>query len=204
MTLTKEFDLTNVEGPIEMEYWTWYDIEEDYDFLYVEASEDGEHWTILKTQLGTDKNISGNNYGIGYNAQSEGWKLDKVDLSNFAGKKISVRFNYVTDPAVNGEGFLLDDVRLANLNYECGFETDTCGWEANGFAKVSKYLPQTYNVNVIKTLANGTNEVDLYKVVGNDPLEVRIDGQQYDSVTFTVSGTTRITRTKATYSYEIQ
>jgi len=46
MTLTREFDLAEVQNAT-LSYWTWYDLEEDYDYLYVEASTDGEHWDIL-------------------------------------------------------------------------------------------------------------------------------------------------------------
>ena len=34
MSLEKEFDFTDVNGPIEMTYQTWYEIEKDYDYVY--------------------------------------------------------------------------------------------------------------------------------------------------------------------------
>ena len=49
MTLTREFDFSAVSGPIALNFQTWYDLEEDYDYLYLEVSEDGEHWQILTT-----------------------------------------------------------------------------------------------------------------------------------------------------------
>ncbi|HEX2696667.1 MAG TPA: hypothetical protein VHM28_03100, partial [Anaerolineales bacterium] len=42
MTLTHDFDFTNVSGSIEFDYWTWYDLEKGYDYLYLEASTDGK------------------------------------------------------------------------------------------------------------------------------------------------------------------
>ena len=42
MTLTRSFDFTEVNGPIEFSYWTWYDIEKGYDYVYLEASTDGQ------------------------------------------------------------------------------------------------------------------------------------------------------------------
>jgi hypothetical protein len=54
MTLTRAFDLTEVAGPAALEYWMWHDLEEDYDYVYLEASQDGgETWTILETPSGT-------------------------------------------------------------------------------------------------------------------------------------------------------
>ena len=81
MTLTQSFDFTNAIGDIYIDYWTWYDLETDFDYTYLEASEDGQSWTILKTPSGTDKDPSGNSYGWGYNGESKKWLKEKVDLS---------------------------------------------------------------------------------------------------------------------------
>jgi hypothetical protein len=66
MTLTHQFDLSGVASPVSMDYWTWYDIEKDYDYVYVEASSDGQHWTILKTPSGTASNPNGASFGWAY------------------------------------------------------------------------------------------------------------------------------------------
>ncbi|MEJ2758142.1 MAG: immune inhibitor A, partial [Anaerolineales bacterium] len=71
MTLTQEFDFSDVEGDVTMTYQTWYDIEEDYDYVYLLASTDGKTWDFLKTPSGTDEDPSGNSYGWGYNGVSD-------------------------------------------------------------------------------------------------------------------------------------
>ena len=48
--------------------------------------------------------------------------MEEVDLSQFAGQKVQIRFEYITDAAVNGEGFLLDDVQIDAINYQEDFE----------------------------------------------------------------------------------
>lgn len=73
MTLTHQFDLVGVSGPVHMNYWTWYDIEKDYDYVYVEASTDGQHWNFLTTPSGTDSNPNGASFGWAYTGQSNGW-----------------------------------------------------------------------------------------------------------------------------------
>ncbi|MGZ6347735.1 MAG: hypothetical protein ACXWNC_09250, partial [Anaerolineales bacterium] len=117
MTLTHDFDFSSASAPIKLSYWTWYDIEKGYYYVYLEASTDGQQWTILNTPTCSDKDTSGNAYGCGYTAKSGGgdtaqWINETVDLSQYAGKKVQLRFEYVTDAAVNGEGFLLDDVSI--------------------------------------------------------------------------------------------
>ncbi len=156
MTLTREFDFTNVSGPVELSFSTWYDLEEDYDYLFLEVSEDGEHWQIITTPSGTGEDPSGNSYGWGYNGATNDWIQEDVDLSQYAGKKMQVRFEYVTDAAVTGEGFLLDDVSVDAVNYKSDFEADDGGWVAEGFTRVQNIIPQTYRLALIIKGSDGT------------------------------------------------
>ncbi len=156
MTLTRTFDLSGVSGPAALDYWVWYDIEEGYDYVYLEISDDaGATWTIVETPGGTADDPSGNSYGWGYNAFSGGsspgtWIEERVDLSQYVGSEILVRFEYVTDAAVNGEGLLLDDVRLDAIGYQEGFESGDGGWEAEGFVRFYNQLPQTYQMALVE------------------------------------------------------
>ncbi|MEN6435319.1 MAG: hypothetical protein ABFD58_05815 [Anaerolineaceae bacterium] len=199
MTLTRTFDLTGVSGPVEMTFWTWYDIEQDYDYLYVEASVDGEHWTILKTPGGTDYDPSGNSYGWGFNGASLGWTQELVDLGAFAGQQVQVRFDYVTDPAVNGEGFIVDDIQIPQISYFSDFEVNDGGWVADGFVRISEHLPQTFRVSVIKN--SGKIDIEKYAVNPGDTLNIKIS--DIDETVLVVSGTTRFTRMPSTYKYRI-
>jgi bacillopeptidase F (M6 metalloprotease family) len=72
---------------------TWYDLEEDYDYVYVEASLDGKQWQILTTPSGTPDDPTGNSFGWGYNGVSGGWIQESVDLSQFAGQKVHIDSN---------------------------------------------------------------------------------------------------------------
>lgn len=53
-------------------------------------------------------------------------------------KRYSSVLRYVTDAAVNGEGFMLDDVTLEAAGYTSDFEADDGGWVAEGFGAWSK------------------------------------------------------------------
>ncbi len=202
MTLTREFDLTNASAPVAFSFNTWYDLEKDYDYLYLEVSEDGKQWDILTTPSGTGENVSGSSYGWGYNGKSNGWIKENVDLSKYAGKKIQVRFEYVTDAAVTGEGFLLDDVSIDAVNYKSDFEKDDGGWVANGFSRVENIIPQTFRLELI--IKGATTTVKMIEVsadqVANIPLSLK-DGEQ---ATLIVTGMTRYTRKSNTYQIEIK
>ena len=202
MTLTREFDFTNVSGPINMSFAMWYDLETDYDYVFLETSTDGATWQILTTPSGTDKDPSGNSYGWGYNGQTNDWKTEEIDLSQFAGQKVQVRFEYVTDAALNGEGFLLDDVQIDAINYKSDFEADNGGWEAAGFARVENVLPQTYRLSLITK--GDTTTVTQIPLNPDQTAEIPLSLGSGDEAVLVVTGTTRFTRLPTAYQIEIK
>ena len=202
MTLTREFDLTGVSGPIDMSYWTWYDIEEDWDYVFVEVSTDGKTWEILTTPSGTDYNPSGNSYGWGYTGQTERWIEESVDLSEYAGQKIFVRFEYITDAAVNGQGLLLDDISIDAINYQSDFEADDGGWEAKGFARIENVLPQTYRLSLI--VKGDTTTVTNIELNDDQTIDIPLSLNNGEEATLIVTGTTRFTIIPAPYRIEVK
>lgn len=207
MTLTREFDLTSISGPIDFSYWTWYDLEDGYDYLYLEASTDGQHWEIVKTPSCTDKDSSGNSYGCGYNARSGGgdtakWINENVDLSSYAGKKVRLRFEYVTDAAVNGEGLLLDDLSLTAASYSSDLEADNGGWDAAGFARIQNALPQTFRLALI---VHGNKTTVQYITLSSDQTAaISFSLKPGAEAVLVVTGTQRFTRLAAGYTIEIK
>lgn len=203
MRLTREFDLSQVSGPVELRFNTWYDLEEDYDYAYISASVDGTNWDILDSQNCTRLNPSGNSYGCGWNGQSDGWIDEAVDLSQYAGEKVTVRIDYVTDAAVNGKGMAIDDLRLDAVGYASDLESDEGGWLAEGFVRVQNTLPQSFSVSVIH--AGNQPKVEQYQLEAGEKLTLDVEiGNSFDEVILVISGTTPVTREKATYQVEIR
>jgi immune inhibitor A len=201
MRLTREFDFTNVSGPIEFSFRTWYDIETDWDYLYLEVSEDGETWEIIVTPSGTGTNPSGNSFGWGYTGVTDTWIEESVDLSAYAGKKVFVRFEYITDAAVNGEGFLLDDVRVEATGYTSDFEADDGGWVAEGFVRVQNVLPQTFGLTLVLTSDASVTTIQLNE---DQTADIPISLKRGEKAYLVVSGLTRFTREPASYQFEIR
>jgi hypothetical protein len=202
MTLTREFDLTGVSGPVTMSFAMWHDLEEDYDYVFLEASTDGENWEIITTPSGTDEDPSGNSYGWGWNGQTNGWVTEDVDLSQFAGQTVQIRFEYITDAALNGEGFLLDDIRIDAINYQEDFEAGDGGWEAAGFVRVENTLPQTYRLTLITT--GDTTTVTHIPLNADQTAEIPLSLGPGQEAVLVVTGTTRFTRLPAAYQIEIR
>ncbi len=146
--LTRAFDLTGVDSAA-LEYSVWYHIENLWDYGYVMVSADGgATWTPLATAYTTDANPHNNAYGPGYTGSSGGWLLERVPLDDYTGQEILVRFEMITDDAVNQAGMVIDDVRIAEIGYASDFEDDAGGWQAEGWVWVENALPQRAWVQV--------------------------------------------------------
>jgi hypothetical protein len=152
MRLTRAFDLTPVSQAT-LQFWTWYDIEDRWDYGYVMASsDDGATWQILRGPSTTDANPHGNSYGWGYTGRSSGgptWIEEQIDLSAFSGKRILIRFEYITDDALNLPGWAIDDIAIPELGYQDDVGNDDGGWLAEGFVRTNNTVPQGYMVQLI-------------------------------------------------------
>ncbi len=148
-TLTASLDLKDSRKAA-LSYELWYDIEDGWDFAYVEASLDGgAKWSILDAPGTTSKDPFGKNFGVGYTGNSRGWTTASVDLSEFAGEQVLLRFQYVTDDAVNGIGLCL---RQAAVTSE-GPPQPISDWQPQGFVLTNNVVPQDYIVQVIEVSA---------------------------------------------------
>lgn len=156
--LTREFDLTNLSKAT-LEFWTWFDIEENWDYAYVEVSPDGgETWTILQGTNTTDDNPVGNSYGHGFTGASDGWVHEPLDLTPYVGGKVLVRFEYITDDAVYEDGFVIDDIAVQELDFFDDGDADQ-GWDAQGFERIDNVVPVEWVVQIIERHSDGTDTV---------------------------------------------
>ena len=201
--LSREFDFTNVTGPIMLEYNVWYDLEPDYDYLYLIASQGDGTGRILHTPSCSLSDSTGNSFGCGYNGSSYGWTTEQVDLSEFAGREVTLSFEYVTDEAVTGEGFIIDNIRIPEIDYQTDFELDSGGWKGEGFVRINNILPQTFLVSIIDTYNDVV--VGKYLLKSGEQLRVHLDAlpQGFDYI-LVVSGSSRHTRQQADYQVIIK
>lgn len=204
--LTREFDFSGL-STVTLNYAAWWEIEDDYDYAYLEVSTDGgQTFGTIETPHTTDYNPNGSNFGWGYTADSGGgasrWVQESVDLSAYAGQKVLVRFEYITDAAVNRAGFMLDDVAIPELSYATDFESDDGGWQAQGFVRMDNLLPQTFIVQLIRQGAATT--VERVALDANNQAQLALDIAAGDPVVLVVSGSTPFTTQAAGYQFAIE
>ncbi len=153
-TLTRTFDLRGVKQAA-LEFMLWYDIEDLWDYAYVMASIDGgATWTALSTAHTTTDDPHHNSYGPGYTGESGGpparWVAERIDLTPFAGREVMIRFELITDEAVNTPGMVIDDVAIPAIGYFDDFENGMGGWESDGWLYIDNVLPQQWIVQMIR------------------------------------------------------
>lgn len=202
-TLTRTIDLSSVESAT-LRYWTYYDIEEFWDYAYVVVSTDGgATWHIVDTERATSFNPNGNAYGAGLTGQSGGWVQDSADLSEYAGQQVLLRFEYITDDAVFSKGACFDDFKIPEIEWSDD-TSDGGDWTANGFALVEETVPTQYLVQVIHEKKSGDPVV--YRVPvdahGAGRLVVNDIGED-DLIVAVVSAVTRHSTTPTEYTLSI-
>ena len=177
-TLTRTVDLSSVTKAT-LSFWSWYDVEPDFDYVYVAVSTDGQTWTTMKTDATTTSDPNGNNLGNGMTGMSGGgskpaWVKQSADLTAYAGKNIRLRFEYVTDAALDFDGFAVDDITIPEVNFTDDAEQDA-GWIANGFIRSSNVVKQRFVVQIIRFGATPTVE---RHIVDDGVLELDVDGSK--------------------------
>lgn len=143
-SMYKEFTLP--AGTVGLSAQARYDIEIDWDYAYLIVSTDGgSNWTNVDTNLSTDDNPNGQNFGNGITGSSGGsWVNLTADLSAYADDTVLVGFRYWTDSFVNPTGFEVDAIEITGQALE-GAE-DTTGWTLDGFV-VSNGLESSSHFN---------------------------------------------------------
>jgi immune inhibitor A len=194
--LTRAVDLSGVSAAT-LNFDTWYDIEDGWDYGYVAVSTDGgSTWTALPGQHTTTKNPAGAAYGPGYTGQSAGWVHETVDLSHYAGEKIVLRFEYITDDSTNLTGFAVDNIQIPEIDF-----TDTAdsanGWMAEGFKRIDGPMPQQFIVQLVK----GDGTVQRIAVRSDTTATIPLGTSD---VTIAISGATPETTEAASYSWTIE
>jgi len=212
--LTRSFDFSGVAAGAELEMRAnlWYDIENDYDYLYVLASVDGNKWDILSGQRTTTEDPSGNSFGHAYTGESDPsgggvpeWIEERYDLRAYTGQEVFLRFEYVTDDAVNYPGGFVDDISIPAIDYMSDFEDGADGWESEGWLLTDNLLPQRWIVQVLALNNGELVGVERAVVDENGETTIQINGlSRSTEAVVIISGATPFTTEEASYEYSIE
>jgi hypothetical protein len=141
-----------------LSFWTNYQIEEFWDFAFVQVSTDGgATWTSLANADTTsqhDPSAIGTVIANlpGFTGSSGGWKLETFDLSVYSGQSCLFRFLYITDWATNEPGFYVDEVTISDASgtlFYDGLEGGSSAWVLDGFERTTGLAANDWGLTFI-------------------------------------------------------
>ena len=176
-SFSQTFDLSSV-ATATLNFNTHYDIEEYWDFGYVEVLDiDTGEWYTLE-------DINGNTITIdpyeqdnpnvpdgrepkdyvtagrwnAFTGHSYGWIPIEMDLTPFAGHSIEVHFRLWQDGAFTYQNMFVDDISIPEIGFSDDIEAGEAGWATDGwFISDGKFL-NNFAVTVLSVKRTGIDE----------------------------------------------
>lgn len=114
LTTTNFIDLSDALAA-RLEFDAKWMIEAQYDFLQAQASTDGINWTTLcgrYTNTGTTYQDPGNPV---YDGFQKDWIKEEINLNNYIGQNIKLRYRFRSDNGAGNDGFYLDNVKVEKI-----------------------------------------------------------------------------------------
>lgn len=151
-----------------LKFQTYYEIEEDWDYGYVEVHDlTTDEWYTLPGVLTTDILVYAqdnpntpdglepadyddlNNWNA-LTGFSPGWYQEIMDLTPFHGHSIELYFTYWTDGAYNEIGWFIDDIEIPEIGFFDDVESGSDGWDVNaGWYITDGIVENDFEVNFI-------------------------------------------------------
>ena len=176
--LTRSVDLRGLPAAT-LHYAVYADIEKGYDFAYVSVSADnGRTWQGLAAENMQGMAPDDDPADVAlterfYTGRNRTWVQETADLSPYAGQVIQLRFEYVTDLALNYGGVALDNIAIPEIGFYDDGETLDANWIAEGFTRATAYLPQAWHLQLI-TFSGGVPEVTNLPLAANQTLSFTV------------------------------
>jgi hypothetical protein len=136
--------------------------------------------SLVGGQASTNTAITGN---------SGGWVPAEFTLP--AGSGVLVRFSYYTDPAVNGQGWFIDDVSVDG--FSDGFESGAGNWNLGGWTVTTGLFANDWIAGFVNPIYNKNNKL---QTVAWDYLDGSLSGN-FEFITGVVD-TSRLNKDSAT------
>lgn len=188
MRLTLPLDLRGTSAPM-LEAAVWYHIEDLWDYAYLMVSVDGgTRWQILETPLSVSDNPNQTAYGAGYTGKSGGgsspsWVREYVSLEAFAGQEILLRFEMITDDAINQHGMLIDRISVRDGKNPPFYESDfsepdaASAFIAEGWLLTDNRLPQAVWLQAIQHVGDRAQVTRWQTSGGSQTFQLPLDAK---------------------------
>lgn len=135
-----------------LSFWTKYELETNYDYMYLEITTNGTNWTQIET----------------FNGNQNNWMQKFYSLEEYLGLSyVQLRFRFKSDSYVTEQGMFIDDIEITSTYVGLDENTDEITIypnPGNGLIKVDNLSVDFNHFSLINTLGEKVAE-------GNIPLD---------------------------------
>lgn len=176
ITLSEEIDLTSAIGA-NVSFWAKWEIENNFDYVQFEVSTNGGSTWVPQCGKYTNPGSTNNAQPTGqplYDGVQNDWVLEEIELSDYLGESILVRFQLRSDGGLRQDGFYFDDLTinvledsvLGNSDVEAtvfGIYPNPVKDILNITTSAANYEVAVYNLQgqLVKTYANNSGSQSL-------------------------------------------
>jgi len=159
-------------GGATLNFMTYYEIEPDWDYGYVEVHDlDTDMWYTLEDLNGNtvdtdpyaqdNPNVPDGREPMDYVAAGEwhaftgysgGWIPISMDLTPFAGHQIELHFRMWQDGAFTLQNMYVDDISIPEIGFSDDVEAGEDGWMTDGWVVTDGIIPNDWECTIL-TLA---------------------------------------------------
>lgn len=165
-------------------FWHSYNTEANFDGGIVEISTNGgSSWVDLGSRMfenGYNSSIPNSDQTstqLAFSGPSGGYVKTSVNLSSYAGDLVRIRFRFLSDQAVGGEGWYIDDVYIYTGS-EVTTDIDVCA-TVDGTSEVCDKVTVTiYEPSVVLSTEEGLQGVTVYPNPTKESINVSIANQR--------------------------
>ena len=178
ITLTAPVDLTAATSATLLYHAKWQ-IEKGYDYVLTEASMDnGATWNALcglYTNQGTNL---GNTTQSLYDGYQFDWVQEVIDMTDYLGHKVNLRFHLVSDQAANYDGFYFDDLTVLGKIDSSLIHTSIS--PVSGEADWLIYPNPASDKAYISPASLTGSELSIYNALGAEVKRIKLTGTSFD------------------------
>lgn len=170
ITTKGDIDLTNASAAYLTFYGRW-EIEKSFDYVEIAASENNSTYNTLCGMYTTKGNENQDNTVAVYDGIQDTWVKEYIDLTDYLGKKIKLRFSLHSDQALNMDGFYFDEFAVHRITtapvvgiHELGndpFQLNNVPNPCSGITDIHYKIPlgkNTYSLRVTDPLGRNISE----------------------------------------------
>ncbi len=95
------------------------------------------------------------------------WEPQEVDLSDYAGQQIMLRFEYISQPGAADSGIAIDNIRLPEIDYSDDAE-QAGDWTAEGWQQIDNQVDQRFLLQSLSTGPQANPTIRVRPLIGPD------------------------------------